>query len=218
MQCEHVTSERECRHQSGDSDRESGLTVASVAPVTDPSDRGGSPVGSPLHHAVSRASTISSVIGSTPLRRDAHQPVVVDRLGDRGDPAAGDAVHLAQSRRQPQAVADADDVFDDRHGEVPALAHQLRVADGVAFVRGEHMRDAIRQLGLEAATVLAKHRYTVTTARINWRRSYPDHGVPVTRPCVLCDRIRTRSRFILCVVYLHGFVYIYQSVHVLCPC
>ncbi|WP_152041912.1 hypothetical protein [Salinigranum salinum] len=100
----------------------------------------------------------------------------MDRLGDRGEPAAGGAVHLAESGRQSQTIADVDDAFDDRRGEVPALAHQLRVSDGVAFVRGEHMRDAIRQLGLEAATVLAKHRYTVTTALMNWHRSHPDHG------------------------------------------
>ncbi len=49
-----------------------------------------------------------------------------------------------------ELVADKFDVPDDRRGEVLAHAHARRVEDGADFVRGEHLRAAIEELGIDA--------------------------------------------------------------------
>ncbi len=48
-----------------------------------------------------------------------------------------------------ELVADKFAVSDDRRGEVLALAQHLRLDDGADFVKTEHMREAIRTLGLD---------------------------------------------------------------------
>lgn len=48
-----------------------------------------------------------------------------------------------------ELVADKFELPDDRRGEVLARAHQYRLADGSEFVRSEHMRAAIEDVGLE---------------------------------------------------------------------
>jgi len=49
-----------------------------------------------------------------------------------------------------ELVADKFDVPDDRRGEVLARAHGRRLEDGSEFVRSEHMRAAIDDLGIDA--------------------------------------------------------------------
>lgn len=47
------------------------------------------------------------------------------------------------------------EIPDDRRGEVLALAHQKRVADGSEYAKGEHLKAALEELGLpvEAAAL-----------------------------------------------------------------
>ncbi|MDY6765141.1 MAG: VOC family protein, partial [Halobacteria archaeon] len=49
-----------------------------------------------------------------------------------------------------ELVVDKFDIPDERRGEVLALAHQKRVADGSEYVDDEHMLAALEELGLEA--------------------------------------------------------------------
>ncbi|PSQ37975.1 lactoylglutathione lyase [Halobacteriales archaeon SW_12_71_31] len=49
-----------------------------------------------------------------------------------------------------ELVAEKFDVPDDRRGEVLALAHGERIADGSEFVRAEHVRTAVEELGIDA--------------------------------------------------------------------
>jgi catechol 2,3-dioxygenase-like lactoylglutathione lyase family enzyme len=48
-----------------------------------------------------------------------------------------------------ELVADKFEIPDTRRGAVLARAHQLRLEDGVEFVRSEHMREALTDLGLD---------------------------------------------------------------------
>ena len=52
-----------------------------------------------------------------------------------------------------ELVADKFALDDARRGQVLALAQHLREDDGAEFVRSEHVREAIRQLGLDAEEV-----------------------------------------------------------------
>ncbi|MGM0605934.1 MAG: VOC family protein [Halobacteriota archaeon] len=47
------------------------------------------------------------------------------------------------------------EIPDDRRGEVLALAHEKRVADGAEYAKGEHLKAALEELGLpvEAASL-----------------------------------------------------------------
>lgn len=48
-----------------------------------------------------------------------------------------------------ELVADRFEIPDEHRGEVLARAHGVRLEDGVEFVRSEHMREALTDLGLE---------------------------------------------------------------------
>ena len=50
-----------------------------------------------------------------------------------------------------ELVADTFAIPDERRGEVLAVAHRLRVADGAEFVTAEHVRAAIEELDLDVA-------------------------------------------------------------------
>ena len=49
-----------------------------------------------------------------------------------------------------ELVAETFGAPDDRRGEVLALAHGERIADGSEFVRAEHVRTAVEELGIDA--------------------------------------------------------------------